>query len=948
MEEKNFRDKTPLQITVIYAILGGAWILFSDQFLQSLGFDQRMLTLAQTEKGWAYIAVTSLLLYGMINSAVRSLKASEEKLSESYSELETVHEELGAMHEELVATEEELRQQFEELQERESYYRGVYEGVSSGIMVLNPQGRLVHSNDAARRLLDPEAGSKFRVEGKELSWKECVQKFVQSVGFERNFLIEVIKKSGHKLWLLVNLDPLENSETREDEMVLTLVDHTEEKRTELKTAILNEIDQMVLSRISLETIAEALCQLLVEKLDFTYVWVGSKEEDGRVVFQAQAGIKALNHLSVRWDDSEYAAGAAGRAIRQGRPQTLSVKGNPMYQVWEDFEGSGICSVAAFPLFHEETILGVFVLYSDIPEYFDDRRMTLYSHFSHQLALAFAHVKEREHLERFRILEKQTSKAIFFSHSDGQITDVNLAAEKMYGYTRKELIGLDVQKLWLAEERSQQIESFLRGEIDELLYESNHLTKEGKVFPVEVSLKGANLKGESVILGVIRDISERKKAEEAIWHQAHYDALTELPNRYYLNTLLDSSLSQARLKQHKCAVLFLDLDQFKLTNDTLGHNIGDQLLQLVANRMESLCLEGTLGRLGGDEFVFLLPGLEQPEEAGLIAEKIIQSFEKAFYIEENEIFMTPSLGISIFPNDAEERETLLKQADTAMYHAKELGRNNYQFFTPELDAKIQEKLALGNSLRKALEREELSLHYQPQVDIQTGQIKGIEALLRWNSPAEGEVSPGVFIPIAEENGLIVPIGAWVLRSACTQNLKWQEMGYPPQSVAVNISARQFREPMFIESVAEILKETGLDPQWLKIEITESIVMENIESSIKQLKRLKALGVTIAIDDFGTGYSSLNYLRKLPIDTLKIDQSFVWDIGRDEKGEAIVLAIIQLAQNLHLTVIAEGVETEEQLLFLKYKYCDQVQGYFYSKPLPVGEVEHYLKKEKVSFA
>lgn len=286
------------------------------------------------------------------------------------------------------------------------------------------------------------------------------------------------------------------------------------------------------------------------------------------------------------------------------------------------------------------------------------------------------------------------------------------------------------------------------------------------------------------------------------------------------------------------------------------------------------------------------------------------------------------------------ETLTKQADTAMYHAKELGRNNYQFFTEALNTKVQERLALENSLRKALEREEFMLYYQPQVDLKTGEIKGVEALIRWNSPERGLISPGVFIPIAEETGLIVPMGEWILRSACIQSLKWQQPGYPGLRMSVNISARQFREPQFIEKVAEVIKETGMNPQWLEIEITESIAMEYAEDSMEQLRRLKQLGVRIAIDDFGTGYSSMNYLRKLPIDTLKVDQSFVQDIGIDENGEAIVVTIIHLAQSLNLKVIAEGVETKNQQIFLRTNSCHEMQGYLFCKPVPPVEVEKYL--------
>lgn len=943
--KKGFKNKIPLKITLLYALLGGAWILSSDQFLKSLGLDRHLLTWAQTEKGWAYVLVTSFFLYGMINQSVRSLKASEEKLSKSYSQLEKVYKELGATHEELLAAEEELRQQFEELRERENYYRGIYEGVSSGIMVLSENGSLIHANDSAKQVFDYKTGLKYSVQEKELSWEELVQKFVQGTDQEKNLFIKVVEKNGHKHWLWVNRDSIENTETHEKNTVLTFVDQTEEKRTEMITSILNEIDKMVLAGTSFKSISEILCQRMVEKLDFIFAWVGSKEDDGRVVVQASAGIEALSSLDVRWDESEYAQGAAGRAIRQGKPQTLSVEGNPTYKAWSGFEGSGICSATAFPLLHEETVLGVFVLYSDLPDYFNSKRIQVYSHFSYQLAHAFALIKERERLERFQILADHVNDALFFVSTEGRIIDVNEPAERMYGYTREELLNIDIRTFGFSKE---ELKREYLSKKDEYQWESVHFTKEGRAFPVEISSMSANLKGQPILLGVIRDISERKKAEEAIWHKAHYDALTELPNRLYFTKLLDNALNQAKAKQHKCAVLFLDLDQFKLINDTMGHNIGDQLLQLVAKRMEGLNLEGTLGRLGGDEFVILLAELKQTEEAALAAEKIIQAFVSPFQIEENEVYITPSIGISIFPNDGEDRETLLKQADTAMYYAKEQGRNNYRFFTSMLNARIQEKAALGNLLRKALEQKEFCLYYQPQVDIHTGRIKGMEALIRWNSPIKGEVSPGVFIPIAEENGLIVPIGAWVLRSACVQNFKWQKMGYPFLPISVNISARQFREPMFIESIAEVLEETGLTPEWLEIEITESIAMENIENSRKQLNRLKELGVTVAIDDFGTGYSSLKYLRKLSIDTLKIDQSFVQDIGKNENGEAIVIAIIQLAQNLNMKVIAEGVETEAQMSFLKYKGCDEMQGYYYCKPLPAGQIEDFLKKEKVSFA
>jgi diguanylate cyclase (GGDEF)-like protein len=422
------------------------------------------------------------------------------------------------------------------------------------------------------------------------------------------------------------------------------------------------------------------------------------------------------------------------------------------------------------------------------------------------------------------------------------------------------------------------------------------------------------------------------------HQARHDALTGLPNRLLFNEYLIQAIAQARSKRGKLAVIFLDLDRFKLINDTMGHNLGDQLLNNVAKRIRQTLRSGdTIARLGGDEFLVLLPEISEDQEAATISERILQVFTQPIILDGNEVYMSTSIGISLFPSDGSDMETLVKQADTAMYHAKEQGRNNYQFFTAGLNIKANERLSTENSLRKALVRGEFVLHYQPQVDFESGYIVGLEALIRWNSGEQGMVSPLSFIPIAEETGLIVPIGEWVLRTACTQNMTWQVQGYPLLRMAVNISARQFREPNFIKLVAGILQETGMAPQWLELEITESIAMENGDASVEMLNRFKSLGVRISIDDFGTGFSSLNYLRRMPIDTLKIDQSFIQDISTGENGEEVVSAIIQLAKNLRLKVIAEGVETHTQRSFLKDKMCDEMQGFLFSKAVTSGEVE-----------
>jgi diguanylate cyclase (GGDEF)-like protein len=422
------------------------------------------------------------------------------------------------------------------------------------------------------------------------------------------------------------------------------------------------------------------------------------------------------------------------------------------------------------------------------------------------------------------------------------------------------------------------------------------------------------------------------------HQAHHDALTGLPNRLIFNECLNQALARAKRKRGMLSVMFLDLDHFKLINDTMGHNLGDLLLMEVAERIRQTLREGdTIARQGGDEFLVLLPEINDEQEVVSVTERILGVFTHPILLEGNEVYMSTSIGISLYPNDGTEMETLVKQADTAMYYAKEQGKNNYQFYTAGLNIKANQLLSTENSLRKALARGEFILHYQPQVDIESGCIVGLEALIRWNSAEQGIVPPFSFIPIAEETGLILPIGEWVLRTACVQNKAWQEQGYPHLRMSVNISARQFRELKFVELVEGILKETGLDAQWLEIEITESIAMENSNASVEMLSRLKNLGVQISIDDFGTRFSLLNYLRRMPIDTLKIDQSFIQDISSGENGEEVVTAIIQLAKSLRLKVIAEGVETDTQWSFLKEKRCDEMQGFLFSKAVPPQEVE-----------
>jgi len=437
--------------------------------------------------------------------------------------------------------------------------------------------------------------------------------------------------------------------------------------------------------------------------------------------------------------------------------------------------------------------------------------------------------------------------------------------------------------------------------------------------------------------------QRKRAEETVEHQAHYDWLTDLPNRMLFVDRLTLALANANRYRKMLAVLFVDLDRFKTIVDTLGHATGDRLLRGVAERLRS-CLEkgDTLARLGGDEFVVLLPQIQRADKAVKLAQKILEGLKPSFNFDGHDLHITTSIGISLYPYDGEDADTLLKNADTALYRAKEQGRNNYQLYTPAMNARAFERLALENSLRKALERGEFLLHYQPQIDANHGQVTGMEALVRWQHPDLGLVYPAEFIGIAEETGLIVPLGEWVLRTAAAQNKAWQKAGQLPVCVAVNLSARQFQQHDLVETVARILKETELDPQWLELEITESIAMQNADYTIVILRDLKEMGIRIAMDDFGTGYSSLSYLKKFPIDTLKIDQSFVRDLTSDSNDAAIANAIIVLAHSLKLQVVAEGVESSEQALYLRERQCDKFQGYLFSNPLAAEPFEAYLRE------
>jgi diguanylate cyclase (GGDEF)-like protein/PAS domain S-box-containing protein len=556
---------------------------------------------------------------------------------------------------------------------------------------------------------------------------------------------------------------------------------------------------------------------------------------------------------------------------------------------------------------------------------------------------------RKTLEEALFVEKERAQvtlncigdAVACTDSAGNITFFNLVAEKMTGWTSQEAAGRPMGEIFRildATSREPAPDPMARAiEQDRTVHLPSNcilVRRDGFEIPIEDSVAPIHDR-EGLATGaviVFRDVSAARAMALEMVHSAQHDFLTGLPNRMLLSDRISQAIALAARHKKKVAVLFLDLDGFKHINDSLGHPTGDKLLQSIGKRLVN-CVRGsdTVSRQGGDEFVVLLSEVDHWEDAAISARRMLRSVAQAHYFDQYDLHVTTSIGVSIYPDDGLDAETLIKNADTAMYQAKANGRQSCQFFETAMNIRAVERQSIEESLRRALERREFALHYQPMVDLTTGAITGAEALIRWTHPVRGAVPPAQFIPVAEDCGLILPIGAWVLREACEQARAWVDAGLPAMTMAVNVSAVEFRDENFLESLFAILSETGLDPSSLELELTEGVLMKQVEATASILQTLRKRGVQVAVDDFGTGYSSLSYLRKFPLDALKIDQSFVRQISTAGEDTAIVTAVIGMAQSLKLRVVAEGVETAEELAFLRALHCDEAQGYYFSRPV-----------------
>ena len=575
------------------------------------------------------------------------------------------------------------------------------------------------------------------------------------------------------------------------------------------------------------------------------------------------------------------------------------------------------------------------------------------------AQAIADFRQAEQLAlRLGKVIESSSNEIYIADAETLLLkQLNASARDNTGYSATEFLDIRLTDIMMAYgqsfisellnrlEGSSRPEAFLKSDIQR---------KDGSFYPSEIRLQRSPGEGGDLVVAIVQDITERKQNEDRMRQLAYFDSLTGLPNRALFTEQLEQMLETANRHQHKLAILFIDLDNFKRINDSLGHTVGDSLLKEISQRLLTCIRQSDLisryvdadteisvSRLGGDEFTIVLNKIEDTDVAAIVAKRLLNTLSRPMMLDGHEIVVTPSIGIALAPLDIDSVENLLKHADTAMYHAKNNGKNNYQYYSSTMNAMGLERLTLESELRKALKSDELVVYYQPQIDIHNGKITGAEALVRWKHPKHGLVAPDYFIPLAEEMGVVVELGDRILHEACQQVKQWQDKGLTLDKIAVNLSSLQFSQPNLIGAIQRTLSDTGLPAKHLELELTESIIMKNLEATIKVLEELKDMGISISVDDFGTGYSSLNYLKRFPLDELKIDKSFIVDIDTDAHNAGIVTAIIAMAKSLGLTLVAEGVETDNQLKYIRDAGVVTVQGFLFNKPLDAPDFENLLR-------
>ncbi len=777
------------------------------------------------------------------------------------------------------------------------------------------------------------------------------------------------RPDGRIVWVHAQAELTGDAEQGTEILLATIVDITERKQAESAAqhlsqlyAALSQCNQAIVQSASEAELLPKVCEAAVRFGGLKMAWIGMLDEaTGKIRPRAAhgAGVEYLQAIDISADASLASGrGPTGTAVRENRPYWCQdFAGDPNSAPWRERAFQfGWKSSAVIPLSRKGVGIGALTLYSDTVQAFDAPTRELLTEMATDLSYALDHFElkaEREKAEaalraserHLRTIVETEPECVKVISANGVLLEMNSAGLSMLEAASFEQVqSQDLLDYILPEHRTAFTDlhrRVLEGQSERLQFEIQGLRGTRRWLETHAApMRDAQGRIDAV-LAVTRDITEQRRNEERISYLANFDALTGLPNRAQLQDHVQYAINLAKRNNGLLALMFVDIDRFKDVNDTLGHSIGDAVLVEVARRLKSLVrAEDTVSRLGGDEFVLMLPGSDA-RGAAQFAQRLLQAIAEPFPHRQHELSMTASIGVAMFPEDGEDMETLARKADTAMYRAKHEGRNAYRFFTAEMQARAARSMQLLNALRQALDRGQLQVHYQPQFSIDTTRVVGAEALLRWQHPQLGTVAPAEFIPVAEDSGLILPIGEWTLRTAIRQLRHWLDAGHPPMVIAVNLSTVQFRHPNLPDLVARILEEEQLPADHLELELTEGTAMHDPLKAIQVMNELHRRGIRMSIDDFGTGYSSLNYLKKFKAYKLKIDRSFVQDIGTDQEDRAIVAAIVSMSRNLGLQTIAEGVETSEQLDFLRAQGCDEAQGYLFGRPVPADQFEAFLE-------
>ncbi|MGP1716139.1 MAG: putative bifunctional diguanylate cyclase/phosphodiesterase [Methylophilus sp.] len=731
---------------------------------------------------------------------------------------------------------------------------------------------------------------------------------------------------------------------------------------------LSQCNQAIVQSHDRQTLFEKICRIIVDFGHAKLVWVGEVQPETKQISIAAAfgtGLEYLNKISISADpQAPNGRGPCGLAIANDQPYWLQdFQTNPVAALWHASASEFSWKAAAFlPLHSEGKVVACLSLYTSEEQAFapDIQRLLIDMVANIDFALdRFAVQQERTQYQQSLLASEQRAQlvmenaldAIINMDTGGFIIEWNLAAERIFGHQRVDVVGRSLGEVIVPpayrDAHNKGLQRLQRSGESRLLGRSIEIAamrNDGAEFPVELTIIEIERNGERYYSAFLRDITVRKEAEQRIQFLANYDALTGLPNRNLLNERVTVEIERAWAQDGQFALMFLDLDHFKDVNDSLGHRYGDSLLIELTKRFQNLVRpEDTICRLGGDEFVFLLAGSGH-DIAQEVVERLLKAIEQPLVIDQYQLTITASVGIAIYPDDGLDIESLQRNADVAMYRTKKESRNGYRFFSNQMQIQTARHLQLVNALRQAIALGQLAVYYQPQMDLTTQKLVGLEALLRWQHPKLGAVSPAEFIPLAESSGLIISIGSWVLEQAVQQIRQWQQAGIADMCVSVNLSSVQFRNPGLPVLIQEILQRYDVEPKFLELELTEGVALENPEGAVSMMDTLDKLGIRMSIDDFGTGYSSLSYLKKFKVCKLKIDQSFVRDISTDDEDKAIVIAIIHLARSLGLKTIAEGVETAEQKAFLLSHGCDEIQGYLLSKPMSSQHATAFLLKHQ----